>query len=260
MPQHFPKTEAELKSYLQQLKAGSVEPLPASEILKWWPKADSTFRARLVWALGESGDKIQAAPHLIESLNDPDGNIRRLAAPALAKLKCREAVPALLDCLRKESKPQVRQYVVKALCTLCDAPNTQVTQALQEIISDEQAPAYLVRTAHEALNRMKGVEPAREHTRSEPKPVRFVSKLMEKVSRVTIHLDHLYEGAPRLDELPDYVDEACALAGEGKEIILTGAAPVWLYLKIAHALHGKAGKLIYSSPITGEVVIFVHNP
>jgi hypothetical protein len=83
---------------------------------------------------------------------------------------------------------------------------------------------------------------------------------MEKVTRVTIHLDHLYEGTAKPDELPDYVDEACALAGEGKEVILTGAAPVWLYLKIAHALHGKARRLIYSSPVTSEVVIFDHDP
>lgn len=41
-------------------------------------------------------------------------------------------------------------------------------------------------------------------------------------------------------------------AGSGNEVVLTGAAPVWLYLKIAHALHGKAKKLIYRSPVTGE--------
>jgi hypothetical protein len=40
--------------------------------------------------------------------------------------------------------------------------------------------------------------------------------------------------------------------------VLTGAAPVWLYLKIAHALHDKARKLIYRSPVTGDVVIFDH--
>jgi CRISPR-associated protein Csx3 len=44
------------------------------------------------------------------------------------------------------------------------------------------------------------------------------------------------------------------------EVILTGAAPVWLYLKIAHALHGKARRLIYRSPVTGDVVIFDHDP
>lgn len=49
-------------------------------------------------------------------------------------------------------------------------------------------------------------------------------------------------------------------AGEGSEVILTGKAPVWLYLAVAHALHGKARKLIYRSPVTGDVVIFDHSP
>jgi hypothetical protein len=50
------------------------------------------------------------------------------------------------------------------------------------------------------------------------------------------------------------------LAGEGNTVVLTGQAPVWLYLKSAHALHGKARKLIYRSPVTGDVVIFDHSP
>ena len=45
-----------------------------------------------------------------------------------------------------------------------------------------------------------------------------------------------------------------------QEVVLTGAGPVWLYLKIAHALHGKAKKLVYRSPVTGDVVIFDHDP
>jgi len=43
-------------------------------------------------------------------------------------------------------------------------------------------------------------------------------------------------------------------------VILIGAAPVWLYLKIAHVLHGKVKKLIYHSPVTGDVTIFDHDP
>lgn len=39
-----------------------------------------------------------------------------------------------------------------------------------------------------------------------------------------------------------------------------GPGPVWLYLAVAHALHGKARRLYYSSPVTGEVLIFGHNP
>ncbi|WP_456339577.1 CRISPR-associated protein Csx3 [Fervidibacter sacchari] len=40
--------------------------------------------------------------------------------------------------------------------------------------------------------------------------------------------------------------------------MLTGQAPVWLYLAVAHALHGKARRLLYTSPTTGEVLIFDH--
>jgi hypothetical protein len=56
------------------------------------------------------------------------------------------------------------------------------------------------------------------------------------------------------------LQKALSLAGEGNDVILTGQAPVWLYLKIAHALHGKAKKLIYRSLVTGDVVIFDHSP
>ncbi|MGH8610271.1 MAG: CRISPR-associated protein Csx3 [Gammaproteobacteria bacterium] len=77
---------------------------------------------------------------------------------------------------------------------------------------------------------------------------------------ITIDLSTLYQGKAKLDELPAYEAEAKQLAGSGNEVILTGAAPVWLYLKIAHALHGKAKRLIYRSPVTADVVIFDHDP
>jgi len=77
---------------------------------------------------------------------------------------------------------------------------------------------------------------------------------------ILIDLKLLYGETAKLEELPRYSEKAKEIAGEGNEVILTGQAPVWLYLKIAHALHGKARKLIYSSPVTGEVVIFDHDP
>lgn len=64
----------------------------------------------------------------------------------------------------------------------------------------------------------------------------------------------------KLALINDYIQEALGIAGEGNEIILTGNGPIWLYLKIAHALHGKAKKLIYRSPVTGDVIIFDHSP
>lgn len=80
------------------------------------------------------------------------------------------------------------------------------------------------------------------------------------MKRVIIDLSKLYFEKAKLAELEDYINKALELAGEGQEVVLTGPAPVWLYLKIAHALHGKARKLFYQSPVTGEVLIFDHSP
>lgn len=77
---------------------------------------------------------------------------------------------------------------------------------------------------------------------------------------IIIDLSQLYTGNAKLSELDNYIQRAKAQAGEGNNVTLTGAAPVWLYLKITHALHGKAKKLIYRSPVTGDVVIFDHSP
>ncbi len=79
---------------------------------------------------------------------------------------------------------------------------------------------------------------------------------------VTIDVSQLYAdtGTAKLSRLPDYEAAALDQAGEGQVVKLTGAGPVWLYLRLAHALHGKALKLIYDSPATGEVVIFDHDP
>ena len=76
----------------------------------------------------------------------------------------------------------------------------------------------------------------------------------------TIDLSTLFSETAKLSELDSYIQKARELAGEGQDVVLTGAAPVWLYLKIAHALHGKAKKLIYRSPVTGGVEIFDHYP
>ncbi|MBW2570283.1 MAG: hypothetical protein JRE47_13200 [Deltaproteobacteria bacterium] len=77
---------------------------------------------------------------------------------------------------------------------------------------------------------------------------------------ILIDLETFYTESAKLLALPTYIEKAIKQAGEGKKIILTGKAPVWLYLSVAHALHGKAKKLTYRSPVTGDVVIFDHNP
>lgn len=77
---------------------------------------------------------------------------------------------------------------------------------------------------------------------------------------VVIDLKSLYGDVAKLDQLSDYVAQAKRMAGLGNEVVLTGQAPVWLYLAVAHALHGVARRLIYDSPVTGQIVIFDHNP
>lgn len=80
--------------------------------------------------------------------------------------------------------------------------------------------------------------------------------------QITIRVSRLYvlTSNAKLADLQRYVDKVLDLAGEGNEVVLTGQGPIWLYLKIAHALHGVARKLTYRSPVTGDVVIFDHSP
>jgi len=87
---------------------------------------------------------------------------------------------------------------------------------------------------------------------------REVNDSMHEVKEIDLSL--LFSETAKLSDLPIYLQGALEHAGEGHDIVLTGQAPVWLYLKIAHALHGKARKLIYRSPVTGDVVIFDHSP
>lgn len=77
---------------------------------------------------------------------------------------------------------------------------------------------------------------------------------------IIIDISSLFRETAKLSDLDAYVRKSFEIAGEGNEVVLTGAAPVWLYLSIAHALHGKVRKLIYRSPVTGDVVIFDHDP
>ncbi len=78
--------------------------------------------------------------------------------------------------------------------------------------------------------------------------------------KIIIDVKNIYGETAKLADLPQYEAKAQELAGQGNDVVLTGAGPVWLYLRLAHCLHGKCRSLSYSSPVTGEVVIFNHNP
>lgn len=83
---------------------------------------------------------------------------------------------------------------------------------------------------------------------------------MVTVSKIVIDVKNIYDDTAKLAALPEYEAKAVELAGQGNNVVLTGPGPVWLYLRLAHALHGKVRSLRYESPATGEVVIYDHNP
>ena len=77
---------------------------------------------------------------------------------------------------------------------------------------------------------------------------------------VIIDFSTFYTSRAKFSELSSYRQKAIDLAGNDKEVVLTGAAPVWLYLDIANELHGKVKSLIYRSPVTGDAVIGDYAP
>lgn len=79
---------------------------------------------------------------------------------------------------------------------------------------------------------------------------------------MTLDLSTLYAATEqaKLADLPKYEAAALAQVPPGADVTLTGHAPVWLYLRLAHVLHGRARILAYDSPVTGLVEIFNHNP
>ena len=77
---------------------------------------------------------------------------------------------------------------------------------------------------------------------------------------ITIDISEFHKGEAKLKDINTYIDMAVARSGRGQVVTLTGPAPVWMYLRIAHALHGKVKKLFYTSPASGDVLIFNHDP
>jgi hypothetical protein len=79
---------------------------------------------------------------------------------------------------------------------------------------------------------------------------------------MTLDLSSLYAatGTAKLANLPAYEAEVKSAVPRGADVTLTGPGPVWLYLRLAHTLHGIARSLRYDSPVTGPVIVFDHNP
>lgn len=67
-------------------------------------------------------------------------------------------------------------------------------------------------------------------------------------------------GTAKLADLSVYETAAKAAISPGADATLTGPRPVWLYLRLAHALHGHWRSLTYDSPVTETVLVFNRDP
>lgn len=84
------------------------------------------------------------------------------------------------------------------------------------------------------------------------------SQVKEDKNSVVISVNDLYQGNAIQKEIPTYIAKIEEIAGNGKNIVLTGKAPIWLYLTLAHALHGKIKTLKYRSPEAEDILIMDH--
>ncbi|MDI6768058.1 MAG: RecQ family ATP-dependent DNA helicase [Anaerolineales bacterium] len=110
----------------------------------------SSISVEQVVALGESKSP-HAVPKLIDALESESGNVRRLAASALGKIRDPRAVIPLLILLEHESKPQARQYAVKALGAIGDK---RAEKLLQQIAENEDEMYYTRDSAKVALKQL----------------------------------------------------------------------------------------------------------
>ena len=145
----------------------------APDRLNAWKSSVSGISIESIVALGESKSP-SAVPELISALDNKNGNVRRLAASALGRIRDTRAVDPLLKILEHESKPQVRQYVVKALGAIGDK---RAEKILQQIANNDDEMYYTRDSANVALNRIR--------PRSTPIITRQTSEFLEN-SEVSI--------------------------------------------------------------------------
>ena len=83
-----------------------------------------------------------------------------------------------------------------------------------------------------------------------------------ETKKIVIDVEELYkeDGTALTSKINDYLKKLDSMYDfNGRTVLLTGRGPIWLYLKIAHYLHGYVRELLYESPVTGKIVIFDHS-
>ena len=129
----------------------AIYPLQKPEISKLIiDKSNTIMSVKQIVELGKSKSPT-AIPELIPALESNSGNVRRLAASALGKIRDARAVEPLLKLLEREIKPQVRQYAVKALGAIGDK---RAEKALLQISGSEDEMYYTRVSAKKALKQL----------------------------------------------------------------------------------------------------------
>ncbi|MBE0687981.1 MAG: RecQ family ATP-dependent DNA helicase [Anaerolineaceae bacterium] len=105
----------------------------------------------------------EAVPELIEYLHATDGNQRRLAASALAKIGNPIASKPLMDLIKIEDKPQVKQYAIKALGAIGEIIALPL---LEKIQSDQNEKDYVRQAAKIAKKLINSKQKNRRHSNS----------------------------------------------------------------------------------------------
>ena len=86
--------------------------------------------------------------------------------------------------------------------------------------------------------------------------------MQNTVPTITINVAELFavDETALLAHLPEYERKAVAQLPPDTvvDVCLTGGGPIWLYLRLAHVLHGLVRVLSYSAPAVGKVIIFNH--
>ncbi|MBN1891083.1 MAG: RecQ family ATP-dependent DNA helicase [Thermoflexales bacterium] len=133
-----------------QLLASGLSPAQIAAV----PQARPSSAAGRIQRIVQLGNErsLERLPELIAALGDPDGNVRRLAASALGKIKARGAVEPIMALLAQETKPQVRHYAVKALGQIGDV---RARSLLEKISQDEAERDYTRTSARLALKRLR---------------------------------------------------------------------------------------------------------
>lgn len=178
-------------------------------------------------SLGETGDP-NAVQEIVEALSHQSGNVRRLAASALGKIGDQSAVEPLIDLLKRETKPQVRQYTIKALGNIGDVRTISI---LEKIATDTNEKDYNQKASQFALEKLyklkkEGRQEQASPTQSPHLPVSQSPKPPISPSPTTLIL----EAVAKLGG---------TLGRTGLAQFLTGSQAAWLESFADHSYYGQ---------------------